>query len=174
MANEEKILIFVISISHFCCQFDRPLKPVLGRRCVEKATLNDLCLPLLLMRWERTAAVGFKCGITAALLIHKNSSRAPPKKYLEKQTLNKKCLEFNPAWRFVMAFFWKIESFIFRFQLLWNSICLTNPILRNFAGLLFFREFSWILGHYWLERSERSERSDQLTLFWSDLVLLST
>jgi hypothetical protein len=72
--------------------------------------------------------VGFKCGITAALLIDKNSSRAPPKKYLEKQTLNKKCLEFNPAWRFVMAFFWKIESFIFRFQLLWNSICMTNPI----------------------------------------------
>jgi hypothetical protein len=27
---------------------------------------------------------------------------------------------------------------------------------------------------FWLERSERSERSDQLTIFWSDLVVLST
>jgi hypothetical protein len=30
-----------------------------------------------------------------------------------------------------MAFFWKIESFIFRFQLLWNSICLTYPIGKS-------------------------------------------
>jgi hypothetical protein len=30
-----------------------------------------------------------------------------------------------------MVFFWKIESFIFRFQLLWNNICMTNPIHGN-------------------------------------------
>jgi hypothetical protein len=30
----------------------------------------------------------------------------------------------------VMAFFWKIESFIFRLQLLWSRICCTYPILQ--------------------------------------------
>jgi hypothetical protein len=34
-------------------------------------------------------------------------------------------------WALVMAFFWKIESFIFRFQLLFSCSCLTNPIIKK-------------------------------------------
>jgi hypothetical protein len=37
-------------------------------------------------------------------------------------------LIIQPRLAFSDGVFWKIESFIFRFQLLWNSICMTNPI----------------------------------------------